>query len=330
MRKTWMIVLVALAIIAGIASANNASMQTNALDEGISIQQTSAMPEEWNKTFGGADMDEGYSVQQTSDGGYIIAGYTDSYGAGSADVWLIKTDENGEEEWNKTFGGADWDVGRSVQQTSDGGYIIAGTTYSYGADGAGWGDVWLIKTDENGNEEWNKTFGGADWDWGSSVQETSDGGYIIAGYTESYGAGDYDVWLIKLAGRAETTVSVNNPLRVVEGESFFATVNIENANDLAILIFKLTYDPSVIALIDVEGVPGWSWYSQQERGRLNVFAFSEPLGLPINGSVELAKLEFVAVGRAGEKSAIDIQGITANSDVELIDSKWVDSEVTVI
>lgn len=134
--------------------------------------------EEWNKTFRGTGSDGANSVQQTSDGGYVVAGYTSSYGAGEDDAWLIKTDGNGNEEWNKTFGGSSWDRAYSVQQTSDGGYILAGSTSSYGA---GLRDAWLIKTDAKGNEEWNETFGGANDDFANSVWQASDGGYIIVG-----------------------------------------------------------------------------------------------------------------------------------------------------
>ena len=158
------------------------------------IKTDSEGNEQWDKTFGGSDNDFGYSVQQTSDGGYVIAGYTDSYGAGEWDVWLIKTDSEGNEQWDSTFGGSGEDVGYSVQQTSDGGYIMAGSTRSYGV---GYSDVWLIKTDSEGNEQWDKTFGGSDDDFGYSVRQTPDGGYIIAGWTASYGAGPGDVWLIK-------------------------------------------------------------------------------------------------------------------------------------
>jgi hypothetical protein len=150
--------------------------------------------ETWYKTFGDSSLDYGYSVQQTLDSGYIITGYTDSYGAGGRDVYLIKADVNGNQQWYKTFGGSSEDEGYSVQQTSDGGYIITGVTRSYGA---GSNDVYLIKTDANGNQQWYKTFGGSKNDRGYSVQQTSDSGYIITGNTWSYGAGLGDVYLIK-------------------------------------------------------------------------------------------------------------------------------------
>ena len=166
--------------------------------------------ESWTQTFGGSSYDYGYSVQQTTDWGYIIAGGTYSYGAGYYDVYLIKTDVNGNESWTQTFGGSADDYSYSVQQTTDGGYIIAGGTYSYGADG---GDVYLIKTDANGNEVWMQTFGGsAEDDVGSNVQQTADGGYIIAGYTSSYGAGSYDVYLIRLDAQGSSVESLNGDL----------------------------------------------------------------------------------------------------------------------
>jgi hypothetical protein len=148
----------------------------------------------FEKTFGGTDIDEGYSVQQTSDGGYIIAGYTQSYGAGSRDVYLIKTDSLGDTLWTNTYGGSSWDYGYAVRQIGNGGYVIAGHTWSFGA---GWTDVYLIKTDSMGDTLWTRTYGGTDWDEGYSVHQTLDDGYIIAGSTKSYGLGSRDVYLIK-------------------------------------------------------------------------------------------------------------------------------------
>jgi uncharacterized delta-60 repeat protein len=148
----------------------------------------------WAKTYGSWGDVYAYSVQQTSDGGYIVAGYTNSFGADSVDILLIKTDANGNIIWTKTYGGTNYDYAYSVQQTSDGGYIVAGSTDSFGADSV---DILLIKTNANGNIQWAKTYGGTRNDYAYSVQQTSDGGYIVAGYTNSFGAGGYDIFLIK-------------------------------------------------------------------------------------------------------------------------------------
>ncbi len=154
---------------------------------------------QWEKTFGGSSYDDSGSVQQTTDGGYIIAGGTESCGAGSCDVYLIKTDASGNAQWEKTFGGSGIDNGFYVQQTTDGGYIIAGETGSYSTD-IHPQDIYLIKTDASGNAQWQKTSGGSLMEYCGSVQQTTDGGYIIAGGTVSYGAGSCDVYLIKVAG----------------------------------------------------------------------------------------------------------------------------------
>lgn len=162
----------------------------------------------WSDTFGGVGDEWAFSVIQAGDGGFAFAGYTSVSGAGKADFWLVKTDALGDQQWNKTFGGKGFDWASSLIQTSDGGYLLAGSTFT--SDERGY-DIWLVKTDESGNQEWNRTFGGKYHDYAASVIETSDGGYAIAGIKDSFNDGGYsiavyrdlivvgiaDAWLIK-------------------------------------------------------------------------------------------------------------------------------------
>jgi hypothetical protein len=155
----------------------------------------SAYAVEWSRVYGGASDDYAYSVQQTADGGYILAGRTISFGSGKEDVWVIKLDVNGSLVWQKAYGGPENDHAYSVQQTADGGYILAGRTISFGS---GKEDVWVIKLDVNGSLVWQKAYGGPQNDHAYSVQQTADGGYILAGRTASFGSGNYDILVLKL------------------------------------------------------------------------------------------------------------------------------------
>ena len=172
---------------------------------------------EWQKSFGGSNQDIATSITQTLDGGYIVGGYSESINGdisnpkGGVDYWVVKMRVNGELEWQKSYGGKDFDAAQSIVQTLDGGYIIVGQSSSNDgdkSDSKGSKDYWIIKLEEDGDLSWQKSFGGSSIDASYSVQQTSDGGFIITGRSNSYDGDitssrgplnyDYDYWILKL------------------------------------------------------------------------------------------------------------------------------------
>lgn len=149
--------------------------------------------QEWNKTYGGIGLENAYALIQVSDGGFVLAGSTFSYGSGGADMWLVKTDKNGDKEWDQTYGGIVTDVAFNLIQTSDGGFALAGYTYST-EEGA---DMRLVKTDNDGNMEWDQTYGGRGDQVAKGLVQMSDEGFALAGYTNFVQGGGSDIWLVK-------------------------------------------------------------------------------------------------------------------------------------
>ena len=155
----------------------------------------------FNKAIGGTGDDKANCVKQTLDHGYIIVGSTNSFGAGGLDVYAIKTDKNGDTMWTRTYGGIYDDVGNAVIQNPDSTYMIVGYTFSFGS---GQQDVYLIKIDKNGNLLWSRTYGGNNFESGNDIKRNSLGYYYITGYTYSYGAGNEDVYLLKIKSNGDT------------------------------------------------------------------------------------------------------------------------------
>lgn len=147
----------------------------------------------WNKTYGGSKNDLATSIIKTADGGYAVAGWEESFGAGGEDFWLIKINANGDMQWNKTYGGSLNDEAFCVIQTRDGGYALAGDT----ASASSTEDAWFVKTDSNGNVQWNQTYGQTGIDAMLSVVQLNDDAYVLGGWTSSFGAGSTDAWLLK-------------------------------------------------------------------------------------------------------------------------------------
>ncbi|RYD04365.1 hypothetical protein N752_13405 [Desulforamulus aquiferis] len=162
-------------------------------------QAAGSFTPEYEKIFGGRQGDRGFHTIETPDGGFIVLGETNSYhmhGSGGTDAYLVKFDDKGYIQWQKTYGGGSNDLGTFIQQTTDGGYIFTGSTKSFNRSSDE--KIYLVKTDDKGVEMWFKTLGGTGEDSGSCVRQTLDGGYIVAGQTTSSGAGESDFYLIKL------------------------------------------------------------------------------------------------------------------------------------
>jgi len=157
----------------------------------------------WTRRFGGNHLDDGYCIQSTADSGFIVTGRTISFGNGGGNLWLLKGYEieyeeykRGDTSWSKVYGGNDNDAGTWIEKTSDGGYIIGGWSESFNA-GEKNRDFWLLKIDEQGDTSWTATYGGDEDDFCECVTQTSDGGYLLTGYTYSFGAAEKNLWVIK-------------------------------------------------------------------------------------------------------------------------------------
>lgn len=225
---------------------------------------------QWQKALGGTFGDEGDSIQQTSDGGYIVAGHSFSSDGdvttgnqGLRDFWIVKLDSSGNIQWDKSMGGSATEYAQSIIQTLDGGYIVCGDTYSNDGDVSGnhgYADFWVVKLNAAGAIEWKKTLGGSQADNANKIIQTADGGYVVAGYTESndedvtgfQGARDY--WLVKLDNSGNLL-----------WQKTFGTTAIEEAESIALTVdggyivagFNSDYwvvklEPDVLSISDID------------------------------------------------------------------------------
>ncbi|MCS6789045.1 MAG: hypothetical protein NZ484_00525, partial [Patescibacteria group bacterium] len=207
---------------------------------------------QWTKVIGGSSFDSAYSITKTSEGNYVLAGHTFSYGAGNSDIILIRLNSNGGILNSFVIGGVSSDeigLHGSIIQTIDGGYAIGGNTSSYGA---GSRDMFIIKLDSNFNLEWARTIGGIGDDFVRPLRQSSDGAYIIGGYTTSFGSGSHDFMILRLnsfgnLNWAETIGEINsdvlNDLKIVsDGYILGGYYSGINLSKMSMLISKIDFN----------------------------------------------------------------------------------------
>lgn len=202
------------AFLAAVESADGDVVGNHGLADYWLVKVNAEGIQEWQKCFGGSSDDYGYEMKATTDGGYVIAGYTNSHDGdisdynGNFDYWVAKTDANGNLQWENSYGGTGYDAPYAIEQTPDHGYVVAGSVVSHDGDVTGFHlnkDLWVIKIDSAGNLQWQKDVGGSGIDDAFAIQLTMDGGYIVAGNTASTDGdvvglhGSDDLWVVKLS-----------------------------------------------------------------------------------------------------------------------------------
>ena len=269
---------------------------------------------EWEKIFGGFGTEEGRSVRQTSDKGYIVSGTTNSIGNGYNDIYLLKTDSLGNLEWEKTFGGSGGETGYAARQTADSGYVVVGSTGSYGV---GYSSIYVIRTDKNGDSLWTNTYGGNKADFGYSVEITNDGGFVFVGSTASYGNGESDVYIVK-----------TDPFGNFEWDAFYGGANDDRGysiKELASGNFVITgktesFSSNIeayIVMINPIGQPVWSDYyggSQSDE--------AQAITLDAQGDIILVGKSFSYSSGGSDVYMIKVKGDQVTDVNELILSDY--------
>jgi hypothetical protein len=222
---------------------------------------------EWNKTYGGTESDMATGLVCTADGGYVMVGETSSYGEGKSDFWLVKVDSSGNMQWNKTFGDQTADIATCMIQTNDGGYALGG----YWLENDASKDALFVKTDSSGNVQWTRTYGGAEGERVYSVVQTSEGGYALAGVTDSYNdEGKPDFWLVKTDSNG-----------IIEWNKTYTEQNTDSAKSLIQtrdggytlggFVRQAIIDPSDVWVINVDSAGNPVWNVTWEPGEYAMF-----------------------------------------------------------
>ena len=276
-------------IVAGQSNSNDHDLTFNhGLDDFWIVKLDSIGILSWQKSLGGSNKDIAKSIQQTTDGGYIVAGHSESNdwnvvgNHGGGDMWVLKLNSLGHITWRKCLGGSGVDFAESIQQTADGGYIVTGQSWLNDGDvttNYGGPDLWVVKLTTTGTISWQKSLGGSDYDYASSIKQTTDGGYIVAGSSRSNDGdvtgnhGDFDIWVVKLSpsvGINQTSLSsisiYPNPttgnitinLREVKKE-----IQTKVINSLGKVILTQQFESTSIANLEINAPTGF-YYLQIE------------------------------------------------------------------
>jgi Secretion system C-terminal sorting domain len=252
-------------VIGTTSSVDGDITNNNGLSDFWILKLTSSGVIEWQKTLGGSGAENGYSIQQTIDSGYVVAGYSDSNDGnltvnnGGYDYWVVKLSNNGIIEWQKSLGGSGTDQAITILQTSEGGYVVAGRSSSNNGDildNNGGYDYWIVKLTNSGSIAWKKSLGGSFGDWGHSIQQTVDAGYVIAGRSISNDGdvtgnnGAYDFWIVKLSsslGIHETSIPKNPKLLPNPTSTHFTIKGLDELYNLTIYnaVGQLLYQENV-------------------------------------------------------------------------------------